>query len=197
MIFKPYKYFVMKKMTYSISIIIILIAALTNSCTKNIDHKLPPLTSEGKNTFGCKIDGVSWVPKGIYNWAFIDYPTSGGYYGYYNSPLVHIETNDPSGHVDLYIKNYDSYNYLKPGKYLLNKNTSSLPFGYGTIHSYGTYWTNDKEYITDSLHTGWIELIKSDSINKIVSGRFAFDAYNSVNGKTYKITDGGFDYKNH
>ena len=182
-------------------IILITVGITLNfaGCKKELGDELPPLTSEGKNTFGCKIDGIPWIPKGIYSWTFTDYPTSGGYYGYFNSPLVHIwiKTNDPGGHIALYIKNYDSYNYLKPGRYLLNKKTSSLPFGYGIIHSYGTYWTNDKEYITDSLHTGWIEIIKSDSINSIVSGRFAFDAYNDVVGKTYKITDGRFDYKNH
>ena len=176
----------------------ILMLVTMISCKKELGDKLPPLTFEGKNTFGCKIDGISWTPKGINGWAFLVYPTSGGYYAEYNSPLVHIliETNDPGGHIDLYIKNYNSYNHLKPGTYLLNKKTSSLPFGYGIQHSYGTYWTNDKEYITDSLHTGWIELIKSDSVNSIVSGRFAFDAYNA-NGKTYKITDGRFDYKTH
>jgi hypothetical protein len=47
------------------------------------------------------------------------------------------KTNDPAGYIDLYIKNYDSYNFLKPGTYLLNKKTSSLPFGYGIKHSYG------------------------------------------------------------
>ena len=169
------------------------------SCKKDLGDKLPPLTLEGRNTFGCKIDGTPWTPKGDYNWAFIAYPTSGGYFAEYNRPLIHIwiETNDPGGEISLYIKNYDSYNYLRPGKYLLNKNTSSRPFGYGIYHSYGKYWVNGKEYITDSLHTGWIELIKSDSVNKIVSGRFAFDAYNAVDGKTYKITEGRFDYKNH
>jgi len=174
-------------------------AILFYACKKESGDKLPPLSFEGKNTFGCKIDGVSWIPKGINGWAFIQYPTSGGYYAEYNSRLVHIwiQTNDPGGHIDLYIKNYDSYNYLKPGRYLLNRNTSSRPFGYGTYLNYGAYWFNNKEYITDSLHTGWIELIKSDSVNKIVSGRFEFDAFNATDGKIYKVTDGRFDYTNH
>jgi len=186
----------MRQLITLITVILILNFA---GCKKELGDELPALTYEGKNTFGCKIDGVSWVPKGIYGWGFTDYPTDGGYYAEYNSPLVHvlIKTSDPGGYIDLYIKNYDSYNFLKPGTYLLNKKTSSLPFGYGIKHSYGTYWTNDKEYITDSFHTGWIELIKSDSVNSIVSGRFEFDAYNDVTGKTYKITDGRFDYKTH
>jgi hypothetical protein len=39
--------------------------------------------------------------------------------------------------------------------------------------------------------------LKSDSVNKIISGRFEFDGYNSTDGKVYKITEGRFDYKNH
>lgn len=187
------------KSELKLGIVVTSCVLLTKSCRKEMGDKLPPLTFEGKNTFGCKIDGTSWIPKGFYSFAYIDYPTSGGYFQEYNLPLVHIwiKTNDPGGHIDLYIRNYDSYNYLKPGKYLLNKNTSTRPFGYGIYHSYGTYWVNGKKYITDSLHTGWIELIKSDSVNKIVSGRFAFDAHNATDAKTYKITDGRFDYSNH
>jgi hypothetical protein len=170
------------------------------SCKKDkVSEGLPPLTFEGKNTIGCKINGVPWVPKGIFGGGVAIYPTSGGYYGTFNSPLIHIwiKTNDASSHINLYVWNYNSYYYVAPGKYFCNRNTSSLPFGYGEKHTYGTYWINNKEYITDSLHTGWIEIIKSDSINKIVSGLFEFDAYNATDGKVFKITDGRFDYKSH
>ena len=51
--------------------------------------------------------------------------------------------------------------------------------------------------MTDSLHTGWIDILKSDSINLIISGKFEFTCYNSTDGKSYIITDGRFDYKTH
>lgn len=139
------------------------------------------------------------MPKGTSGGGIIVYPTKGGYYAVFNSPLIHIwvQTNDPSGYIDLYIRNYDSYNYIRSGKYYFNKKTESLPFGYGEKHSYGKYEINNMEYITDSLHNGWIDIIKSDSVNKIISGRFEFDAYNSTDGKVYKITEGRFDYTNH
>jgi hypothetical protein len=188
----------MKKINYFLFVIVAYIFLAIPSCKK--EQSLPPLSSEGKNTFGCRINGVPWIPQGYSDFSTgIVYPTSGGYYAQFNSPLVHIwiKTNDRGGNIDLYIRNYDSQNYLKPGMYLCNKSTTSLPFGSGSHHTYGTYWYDNKEYITDSIHTGWIELLKSDSINGIVSGRFEFNAYNSADGKAYKITEGRFDYKNH
>jgi len=47
---------------------------------------------------------------------------------------------------------------------------------------------------TDSIHNGWIEIIKLDSVNKIVSGRFEFNIYSG--NKIHKISDGRFDIKN-
>lgn len=191
----------MKAIIKPLLFIAVLLTIISASCKKDSTpgDGLPPLTFEGKNTIGCKINGVAWVPKGITGPGGITYPTSGGYYGVFNSPLVHIwiKTNDPGGHIDLYVRNYNSNNYLQIGRYSCNRNTSSLPFGSGEHHTYGTYWVNGKEYITDDLHSGYIEILKSDSINKIISGRFEFDAYNSTDNKTYKITDGRFDYKNH
>src|SRR6187399_2004504 len=143
---------------------------LGNSCKKNnADEELPPLTFEGKNTIGCKINGEVWLPKGITNGSGITYPTSGGYF----------------------------QTAFFPGVYILNKNTGGIHFGTGQIHNYGYYHTDGKTYFTDSLHNGWIDILKSDSVNKIISGRFEFDGYNSTDSKVYKITEGRFDYKNH
>ena len=50
-------------------------------------------------------------------------------------------------------------------------------------------------FITDSLHNGWIEILKADSVSKVISGRFEFDAYNTADNKTIRITDGRFDVK--
>src|SRR6186997_937868 len=105
----------MKKMTCPISFIIVLNAALMNSCTKNIESKLHPLTSEGKNTFGCKIDGVSWTPKGYHDLG-IGYwisPTGGGLYQQYtNSKLdLYISANSLWTSVVIYLKNNGSSNY--------------------------------------------------------------------------------------
>jgi len=175
---------------------------IQSSCKKNYitnKEELPPLTFTGANTVGCKINGVPWVPKGVYSPGGITYPTSGGYFETAFFPGVHIliETNSPDGYIELFCRNYSGIGYLLPGIYSLNKNTGDIHFGIGQIHNYSYYYTNGKTYFTDNLHNGWIEILKSDSIKKIISGRFEFEGYNSVDGKTYKITEGRFDYTNH
>lgn len=191
----------MKAITQLSVLIMLSYFLLSAGCKKDgsAGDTLPPLTFEGKNTIGCKINGVPWVPKGITSGSGVIYPTSGGYYETAFFPGVHIliETNSSDGYIDFFCRNYTGYGYLNPGQYLVNKSTGDIHFGVGQIHSYGLYHTNGKTYITDSLHTGWIEIVKSDSINKIISGRFEFETYNASNGKTYKITEGRFDYRNH
>ena len=189
MIFKPYKFFVMKKMAHSISIVIILIATLTNSCTKNIDDKLPPLTFEGKNTFGCKIDGVSWIPKGHHDLGMGYWvpPTGGGLYQKYtNSKFdVYISANSLWTSMVIYLKNNGSSNYPLARKYNLNEAGCFAGF-----RSTGGLYT-------DYIRSGWVELLKVDTVNSIVSGRFEFAAYNYANSTENKITDGRFDFKTH
>jgi hypothetical protein len=186
--------------------ILVLIASalcyLQSGCKKSKledSDGLPPLTFEGKNTIGCKINGNPWVPMGIVNGAGVTHPTSGGYYetAFFRGVHILIETNSSDGYIEFFCRNYSGIGYLLPGRYLLNKNTGDIHFGTGQIHSYGYYHTNGKTYFTDSLRTGWIEILKSDSVNKIISGKFEFEAYNSLDAKTYRITDGRFDYRNH
>ena len=181
-------------------IFLLSLLLIGNSCEKKNDNndELPPLTFEGKNTIGCKINGVSWVPTGIFGGGVAIYPTRGGYYGDPFYPGVHIllKTYSQDGEIQLFCRNYSGIGYLKPGMYYFNKNTEPI-VGYYEKHSYGLYSSNSKNYITDSLHTGWIEVLKSDSVNSIISGRFEFNAYNATENKVYKITEGRFDYKTH
>ena len=51
--------------------LVLAIALLATSCKKksspepNDDPELPPKTQTGADTFGCRINGVPWIPKGI------------------------------------------------------------------------------------------------------------------------------------
>jgi hypothetical protein len=191
----------MKSFSKTLLCIPILFVSIASSCKKdkNESDGLPPLTFEGKNTIGCKINGVPWVPKGKFGGGVAIYPTSGGYYGdpFFPGRHILIKTNDPDSYINLFCRNYAGDGYIPPGKYNLDRSTQVFPFGYGEIHSYGHLNFNGKDYVTDSLHTGWIEILKSDTLKGIVSGRFEFTAYNPTDGKTYHITEGRFDYKTH
>ena len=49
-------------LTILVSVAIIL--SLASSCKKEkMPDALPPITTEGKGTFGCKINGEIWIPK--------------------------------------------------------------------------------------------------------------------------------------
>jgi hypothetical protein len=54
---------------------------------------------------------------------------------------------------------------------------------------------NGSNYVTHSLHTGRIEILKLETTIGIISGRCDFDAYSSSDRKTDKITEGRFDIK--
>lgn len=139
---------------------------------------------------------MTWVPKGIFSGGVAIYPVSGGYYGfpYYPGTHIRIRTNDPGNTIDIFLRNYLGTSDFPVGVYFMIKNTQSL-YENGEIHSYGICSFNGKEFITDSLRTGKIEILKSDRQNGIVSGRFEFNAYNSTENRIVTITEGRFDVK--
>jgi hypothetical protein len=49
--------------------LLILLASLSSvKCKKtDIGDQLPPITTTGANTFGCKVDGKVWLPHGGWN----------------------------------------------------------------------------------------------------------------------------------
>lgn len=171
----------------------------TISCKKDSTScDLPLLTLEGKNTLGCRINGQCWLPQGHSDFGTGIYTpaTRGGYFQWSKYPGTHILIRADKNHesIEMFIRDYSGQGFIKAGKYFFNNKTSSMYYSnyWEETHSYGTFGGMT---ITDSLHTGWIEILKSDTINKIISGRFEFEVYNTNNNKTYKITDGRFDYK--
>ncbi len=81
------------------------------------------------------------------------------------------------------------------GEYSLNFNTIPQP---DNIYpdNYGLYGNdNNKSYITTSEHTGKVLITKRDTVNKIVSGIFHFNAINKNTGEVIKVTEGRFDIK--
>lgn len=57
-------------------ILIVCVTCLSLACQK---EKLPKLTEEGKNTFGCKVNGKNWVPHGGGGFSGIP-PVDGGFF---------------------------------------------------------------------------------------------------------------------
>ncbi len=158
---------------------------------------LPPVTEEGKNTFGCKINGQVWVPY-LHCSAFTGSETE---LGYIIKPVNTYSTLPISI-------------WLQAGNYANGKTVFSFQQNYSlSDHIYGpgniidsliinfssglsSIYSNFQIYPPQNT-TRYLQISKLDTINNIVSGTFAFTLY-SITGvannlDSVVITDGRFD----
>lgn len=182
--------------------IIILIAicyvVCSIACKKSTPTaSLPPITEEGKNTFGCKINGQVWVPY-LRCSAFTPGETELGYI---------IKPINSSSSLPISI-------WLQAGNYANGQTLFSFQQNYSlSDHIYATgniidsliinfstggwpIYSNYQIY-QDQTSPRFLQISKLDTINKIISGTFAFTLY-SMTGvpntlDSVVITDGRFD----
>lgn len=148
------------------------------------EEQLPPITSNGANTFGCRVNGKVWVAKdkaGFPVYASIDRD---------NNYKITITGSQINGS-EFYRLIAMGFFYLpKTEFYPLFLNDYKLGKYYG-----GTYIDLDsnKFWNTDSLVGGSIHINKLDTVYQVISGTFAFDCINPETHDTLHITDGRFD----
>ena len=159
------------------------------SCKK--DGPLPAATQNGSHTFGCKVNGKTWIPDGVGGFAKIE-AISGGYVGTSISPThnsVFISTyRSDRTKIDLHIQGVN-----KTGVYELNKSTNIL---YAELRplNYGAYFPDPgRAFSTNPTYTGTVTVTKADTVNSIISGTFEFTVYDPDSRQTIRITDGRFD----
>lgn len=192
--------------------ILVLLSFILFSCTNDDDgtrSSLPPITSEGRNTFGCKIDRQTFLPKSKggfsagyttilrANYAYFPYEYYGLEPGYHFRISAFNALTNKS--VSIELRAFDSAlvageTYpivLKAhgafsGEYRFSTLTQDpdRPFLY--IHESYTHNTTDQ-------YTGEITFNRIDEENHIISGVFYFDCVNSETNQETSITDGRFD----
>lgn len=155
---------------------------------KSQEDMLPSATQTGQNTFGCLIDGKSYVPDGG-NGFMPAKPVNGGFLVIYNAAGLGI-------YVSTYAKNKQRIelylNDFRTGRYELNGNTQPIPVSVSP-KDYGLYESSEgDDYVTSSKYTGSITITKADTLTHIVSGTFEFEAV-SPTGKTVTVSNGRFD----
>ncbi len=146
------------------------------------DDQLPAETQEGKNTFGCKVNGEVWLPRasiGLAIPAGVDLSYDPSFNGgtmslkatrwYRDANDQNISTRD---YIDVAIGQLN-----KPGQYSLNTADQQ---GIGDYSS-GTQDERDKTKQTGcdynepgDTRTGTLTITKLNLINHILSGRFEF-----------------------
>ncbi len=161
---------------YLFSLISLLL--LAGGCKKTPQEPdLPPATQTGAYTFGCKINGKVWVPKGG-----LLHPVFDG--GYYQNNLYLIAQRLGDDHSSITMNFLDSVK--APGKYIIKEGADG--------RQTGRHFDGTRSYLADTAGSGVLTLTKLDTVNLIVSGTFYFTATND-SGDIVHITDGRFDIK--
>jgi hypothetical protein len=157
-------------------------------------EELPPETQEGKNTFGCYINGELLVPGGgglgpiktCYYQSI--YPGESGYV--FQLEAKRSEDNDCG--LRTVTITLDSVRIVEGNTYKLG--IYKIGNGNGRYNHYPPICGDPIKFETFDESSGEIYFKKFDEVNHIAAGTFWFTAVNSM-GDTVKITDGRFDMK--
>lgn len=143
-------------------------------------EKLPPATQEGKNTFGCLVNGKAWITR-----------TSTDATAFYQEGVFAIGATNDKNTENIFISIYDEN--LSEGEYHLPNDN-----GENTIQDVAGLnqsKTTKCRFETMSDYTGTVQITHLDQSQGswIVSGTFEFEAYSPECDTIIKVTDGRFD----
>ncbi len=141
-------------------------------------EKLPLATQEGKNTFGCLVNGKAFIPATSINAGAVYQLGILQIYGQLFSPLKEITLVLRENGQELITKEYSLKNFpLSYSKCFIDKGSNSFC-----------------EYMPENTYMGQVTLTTIDRVKYIVSGNFEFST--AITGcDTLKITNGRFDIR--
>ena len=154
----------------------------TVSSCKSKEKSLPEPTTQGLNTFGCKINGKTWIAEG-------------GSHG-----------QGPGARpIELEFRSLSATTfYLMIHTRASSGDRVQLTLPHGTLGAntltnrydepFGIYYDNQFR-IFDSMESnpGNVNITRLDTVSHIISGTFHFDAQFIVDKQIVRITDGRFD----
>jgi hypothetical protein len=149
--------------------------------------KLPTLTTEGLNTFGCLIDGEVWVPH--VDWQLIQTPLDFG-----EITVVHFEDENafyirvdrrPNGNCDT----TDQVMHFSISLDSMDKGELNYSSGFSDWN------TGNWQYRPDTTVNRVVDIQKFDLDERILSGTFSFDFKDYGTGEVREVRDGRLDLK--
>lgn len=160
------------------------------SCRKEVTE-LPPPTQTGANTFGLKLNGEMWVPRG-----FAGLPDNDKLVARLLGNVLVVTAQDLSLSPTETEFELRIFGVTGTGTYFMNSNTT-YPGGPGNYGYHVKRRLNPiDEWITSAAQTGSVTITKLDTTAHIVSGTFQFNAQNLVNAaQTISVTEGRFDIR--
>lgn len=168
-------------------LLLVAFACLSLHCKKEEqqkeEDKLPPLTAEGKQSFGCLMNGKAW-PGNL----FVDFGSSG-----YGKGIFELDfyTKDPlTGNPDEEVSIYIDHKIFGPGHYI-------IPFGSNLMKTNFVIDYHKMVYQSTITPDSYaiIDIIRLDTINHVMAGSFQFTLFNEFNWQALNVTKGRFDFK--
>lgn len=159
-----------------------------SQCKKNKDEEpqLPPETTVGAMTFGCKVDGKVFVPKdgsgrpGLFcQYVNLGTGPAGGWF--LNIPAVDLQARPNIG-----VSIVTDSLLIQQGVVYPFKTTK------GTVQAFYYRGIDFKKLDNDP---GELRVTKFDQVNRIISGTFFFTSTNISSNEKINITDGRFDIR--
>lgn len=173
------------KLHLSLLVLFFSLVLSSSRCKKqNTEPQLPPETTTGAMTFGCKVNGKVFVPKGsidgpgiISQYLFLGNGPGGGWW-------LNLSAVDRYGAKGIYFRT-DTLLLLENNVYSFKreKGYPSAEFAMGLA-----------DYFMGNSDTGKMIVTRHDLNQRILSGRFSFTATNN-NGEKINITEGRFDVR--
>lgn len=182
------------KQTIRLFLLPLLCLLLTSSCKKD---KVPPLeqlpaaTQEGKNTFGCLINGKAFTPQsgGLFNSS----PKQCYYQYVKGSYYFHVSASNDKGANDILKVMVETQ-----GIKLEEDKTYPLDVERGKDGGAGAHYIiarmHHNAYMTGPGMAGELTVTHLDEERQIVSGIFWFDAVNKQ-GEKVQVREGRFDMR--
>jgi hypothetical protein len=142
-----------------------------------VEPQLPPITMEGKNTFGCLVNGKVWLPDGS---KFAD-------------PVIAFY--DSSTLTQRWALDISSINVDHDSGFLLSVIDNSIlmdhEYNLNDTITYAYYRNGACVYEDSHVVEGRLKILKINP--QIVAGTFEFTSFNPSCGDTVKVTKGRFD----
>ena len=186
------KYMYTSRSYFTLNLVTNIIACLCiimlSSCNKDPYQdgtpELPPITMEGKNTFGCKINEEIWIP-------FVKNPSQW-------NQAISINLDETSGKKVFRFtmkKRHDNINENLSFQIVNPRDGSNKQDNIiaGIYNFLGSTSNCPLFEMVDS--TRFVLINKIDYDSRIISGTFTFNKFINECGDSTKITDGRFDLK--
>lgn len=160
-------------------IFLITIALLFYGCGKD---PLPKPTTEGRNTFGCKINGKAWEPAGLQGETPPVWPIE----------ITFFQVSADTFDIFIYTSKAGTNEHVQLTLPKAVKGHNVLKNSVG--EAFGVYYDNNFLHsFTFNPGSGDVNFTRIDPVNGIVSGTFEFEVRESISKRIIKITEGRFD----